>query len=107
MVGVVLRRVAFGGSGLIRGLVFGGSGLIRGVAFGGSGLIRGVAFGGSGLIREVAFGGGGLKTGGLWWEWSYKRETTVTIFQWQRSWSFVREISQTRLCTCNTSEEKT
>ena len=44
-----------------------GSGLIREVDIGGSGLIREVAFCGSGLIREVAF----------WWEWPYKRGTTV------------------------------
>ena len=35
------KRVAFGGSGFIRGVAFGESGLIRGVAFGESGIIRG------------------------------------------------------------------
>ena len=91
------------GSGLIRELAFGGSGLIRELAFGGSGLIRELAFGGSGFIREVAFGGSGLirevvsierynlvvfysinaskimpdKRGVRWWEWSYKKGTTI------------------------------
>jgi hypothetical protein len=51
------------------------SDLIRGVVFGGSGLIRGVVFGGSGHIRGVVFGGSGL-----WWEWFYKRGTSVQLY---------------------------
>ena len=89
-------------AGLIRGVAFHESGLIRGVVFGDSGLIRGVAFGDSGLIRgwplvdwcltsseqffsyiqdeRKILNATGLETrkgGGLWWDWPYKRGTTV------------------------------
>ena len=66
------------------------SGLIRGVAFGGSDLIKGRrpdTWGGSDLIkgrRPDTWGGSDLikgrrpdTWGGIWWQWPYKRETTV------------------------------
>ena len=52
------------------------SGLIRGVAFGGSDLIKGRrpdTWGGSDLIK----GRRPDTWGGIWWQWPYKRETTV------------------------------
>ena len=43
-------------------------------------LVSGIWPYGSGYIREVAFGGSDYKRGGLWWEWLYKRGTTILTF---------------------------
>jgi hypothetical protein len=80
-------------SGLIRGVAFGGSDLIKGRrpdTWGGSDLIKGRrpdTWGGSDLIkgrRLDTWGGSDLikgrrpdTWGGIWWQWPYKRETTV------------------------------
>ena len=83
--------MAFGDSGLIRGVAFGDSGLIREVVFGDNGLIRGWPLVDWCLTSSEQFfsyiqderkilNATGLETrkgGGLWWDWPYKRGTTV------------------------------
>jgi hypothetical protein len=55
--------------------------IIRGVAFGGSGLIRGLAFlEGDNLVVFYYLSASEIwpdyKRCGLWWEWTYKKGTT-------------------------------